>query len=213
MKNFAQNERKIENALSNFDERVFYDFLFMNIKQSQQKIELHLTQISPTRLKLLVDKTKDVTERFGLNENDQPTLLRVWLPTGETQGRKDYLSLVRCIFQEETYSYERFLGYCMTTIRKAAFIQDNKNILFAVEDIAAVNYVETKSGRGAPRTQIILELIKEPAYRIYISEFELFYQLKRYLEDGMSIFTPYLGQAQMLANLNFVGVYEAEEIS
>lgn len=77
----------------------------------------------------------------------------------------------------------------------------------------AVNYVETKSGKEAPRTQIILELIKEPAYRIYISEFELFYQLKKHLEDGVSIFTPYLGQAQMLANLNFVGVYEAEEIS
>lgn len=77
----------------------------------------------------------------------------------------------------------------------------------------AVNYVETKSGKGAPRTQIILELIKEPAYRIYISEFELFHQLKKYLEDGVCIFTPYLGQAQMLASLNFVGVYEAEEIS
>lgn len=140
LKNFAQNERKIENALSDFDERVLYDFLFMNIKQSQQKIELHLTQISPTRLKLLVDKALSVAKRLELDENDQPTLFRMWFlyqkPMGEMQGRKDYLSLVRCVFQEETYSYERFLWYCMRTIRKTAFTQDNKNILFAVGDIA-----------------------------------------------------------------------------
>lgn len=140
LKNFAQNERKIENALSQFDERVFYDFLFMHIDKSQQKIELHITQISPTRLKTLVDKAQSLVERLDLNENEQPNLLRIWLlyqkPTGETQGKKDYLELVRCIFQGENYNHQRFLWYCMRTIRKNAFTHGDENVLFAVGDIA-----------------------------------------------------------------------------
>ncbi|MEJ5230185.1 MAG: type I-B CRISPR-associated protein Cas5b [Pseudothermotoga sp.] len=71
----------------------------------------------------------------------------------------------------------------------------------------AANYVETKSGRDQ-RTQILLELIKDPAYRIYISEFERFEQLKYHLENKLTVFTPYLGQAQMIADFKYVGVFE-----
>ncbi|MCX7813835.1 MAG: type I-B CRISPR-associated protein Cas5b [Pseudothermotoga sp.] len=75
----------------------------------------------------------------------------------------------------------------------------------------AVNYIETKSGKDT-RTQIILELIKDPAYRIYISEFSMLEELERCLLEGSCFFTPYLGQAQMIAKLDLVGSYEAQEI-
>ncbi len=74
-----------------------------------------------------------------------------------------------------------------------------------------VNYVETKSGRHS-RTQILLELVKDPMYRIYISDFERFDQLKYHLENKISIFTPYLGQAQFIVDWRYIGCFEALSI-
>jgi len=62
----------------------------------------------------------------------------------------------------------------------------------------ATNYTETKSGKENPRTQILLEMIKDPAYRIYVSEFERYEELKHHLQNKINVFTPYLGQAQMI---------------
>ncbi len=52
--------------------------------------------------------------------------------------------------------------------------------------ILGVNYVETKTGKEN-RTQILLEVIKDPAYRIYVSEFELFEQLQDHLRNGTCV--------------------------
>ncbi|HEY8542099.1 MAG TPA: type I-B CRISPR-associated protein Cas5b [Pseudothermotoga sp.] len=71
----------------------------------------------------------------------------------------------------------------------------------------STNYIDTRSGHNQ-RTQILLELIKSPAYRVYISEFEKFEQLKYHLENKISIFTPYLGQAQMIADFSYVGCFQ-----
>lgn len=51
LKDFANSEREIELVLSEEKSTVHYDFLFMELNQNQQRIELHLTEISPTRLK------------------------------------------------------------------------------------------------------------------------------------------------------------------
>ncbi len=72
----------------------------------------------------------------------------------------------------------------------------------------ATNYLDTRPGHNQ-RTQILLELIKDPVYRIYISEFEKFEQLKYHLQNKLSVFTPYLGQAQMIVDFKYVGVFEA----
>jgi CRISPR-associated protein Cas5h len=77
----------------------------------------------------------------------------------------------------------------------------------------ATNYTETKSGKENPRTQILLELIKDPAYRIYVSEFERYEELKHHLQNKINVFTPYLGQAQMIADFRYVGSFEDTLVS
>ena len=77
----------------------------------------------------------------------------------------------------------------------------------------ATNYVETRSGQKHSRTQILLELIKNPAYRIYVSEFGKYEELEYCLKNKISVFTPYLGQAQMIANFNYVGSFDVEPVS
>ncbi|WP_241240675.1 TIGR02556 family CRISPR-associated protein [Thermotoga sp. Ku-13t] len=139
-RDFARNETRIVRALSQIDEQVFYDFVFVSIKQSQQRIELHLTQISPTRLKLLVDASKRVGERQTLNENELPTVERMWhlyqKPARRTLAGKNYFALVRSVFHGENYSYQRFLWHCMDTLRKTVFSGDEKNKLSATRSLA-----------------------------------------------------------------------------
>ncbi len=139
-RDFARNEARIEHALSQIEERVFYDFVFVSIKQSQQRIELHLTQISPTRLKLLVDASKAVGERLILKENELPTVERMWhlyqKPSRRTLAGKEYFALVRSVFHGESYSYQRFLWHCMGALRRAAFSDEQKDKLRAIESFA-----------------------------------------------------------------------------
>lgn len=74
-----------------------------------------------------------------------------------------------------------------------------------------INYVDTRSGHDQ-RTQILVELIKEPAYRIYISEFEKFDELKYHIENKISVFTPYLGQAQFIADFSYIGCFQTVQV-
>jgi len=121
LKDFVQNERSVEKKLADVENTVVYDFLFMRIKQSQQKIELHLTEIPPTRLRTIVEKSSSVKARIGIDF--EPNLKNLFVlyskGSGKEVGMKDYLSLIRCVFQAEEYSPHRFLWYCMRTIRKA----------------------------------------------------------------------------------------------
>ncbi len=126
LKDFASKEKEIERALSDEDQVVHYDFLFIQINQSQQRIELHLTEISPTRLRLLVNAAQEATNRVGIENLAQPSFGLLWdlyeKPSSSSEARKDYLQLVRSIFYAEYYNPKRFLWYCLRKIRKE--IQD-----------------------------------------------------------------------------------------
>lgn len=132
LKDFAKKEKAIEQALCDQDQVVHYDFLFMKMNQSQQRIELHLAEISPTRLRQLVDSAQQTQQRMNIENLPEPTLGLLWYlyekPTSRTEERKEYLALVRSIFQAESYSLQRFLWYCMRKIRKAAqeYVSSNK---------------------------------------------------------------------------------------
>ncbi|WP_041081242.1 TIGR02556 family CRISPR-associated protein [Thermotoga profunda] len=123
LKDFAKKEKTIEQALCDQDQ-VHYDFLFMEMNQSQQRIELHLTEISPTRLRQLVEVAQEVKQKMDMEDIPEPTLGLLWYlyekPTSRSEERKEYLALVRSIFQAEPYNLQRFLWYCMRRIRKAA---------------------------------------------------------------------------------------------
>ncbi len=76
------------------------------------------------------------------------------------------------------------------------------------------NWIETKKARYLSRIasekgryQTIIELIKDPFYRIYVAHPEnnaLFEKLAELLKEHKSIYTPYLGITEHIANFKFV---------
>jgi len=79
-----------------------------------------------------------------------------------------------------------------------------------------INYVSTKKGNtllNGERTQIPTEIIKDPYYRIYLRNVPTKHkkQLIELLSNHCSMFTPYLGTSEMIANFKFVGEYPIED--
>lgn len=79
-----------------------------------------------------------------------------------------------------------------------------------------INYVSTKKGNtllNGERTQIPTEIIKDPYYRIYLRNVPTKHkkQLIELLSNHCSMFTPYLGTSEMIANFKFVGEYSIED--
>lgn len=68
-----------------------------------------------------------------------------------------------------------------------------------------------------PRAPTPFEFVKNPKYRIYVrfkaSELENFYnKLKQFLEEHRTVYTPYLGISEMIANFEFVGDFPTKFI-
>ncbi len=84
------------------------------------------------------------------------------------------------------------------------------------------NWIETKKAKYLSRIpsekgryQTIIETIKDPFYRIFVAfpeNGELYSQLRHQLERHQTVFTPYLGISEHLANFRFVGEREAENV-
>jgi len=65
-----------------------------------------------------------------------------------------------------------------------------------------------------PRAPTPYEFVKDPKYRIYIrfknlALKKLYEKLKRLLENHQTVYTPYLGITEMIANFEFVGDFSA----
>ena len=82
------------------------------------------------------------------------------------------------------------------------------------------NLIDTKkAGRMMnvirQRTQIRIELLKDPRFRIYLRhrDRDLMETLTKYLEDHRSVYTPCLGLSEHIANFRMAGVHEAEDLS
>jgi CRISPR-associated protein Cas5h len=80
----------------------------------------------------------------------------------------------------------------------------------------SLNYVNTKDGDfalGKGRRQIPTEIIKETIYRIYVRKLKQEHEedLVNLLRSQLSLFTPYLGISEFIANLIFVGYYECTD--
>ncbi len=68
-----------------------------------------------------------------------------------------------------------------------------------------------------PRAPTPYEFVKDPKYRIYIrfknsTLKELYGKLKQLLENHQTIYTPYLGITEMIANFEFIGDFPAAPI-
>lgn len=85
------------------------------------------------------------------------------------------------------------------------------------------NFIDTKHGlthweiqrkKQPPRTQIPLEFIKNPSYRVYVWIGDHYFEkLRKFLENHETIYTPYLGVTECIANFEFVNLFEEEEIN
>lgn len=74
-------------------------------------------------------------------------------------------------------------------------------------------WIPVKKSGHEPRTQIRFEYLKEPKFRVYFSHTnpDIHISLKQNLENHKSIYTPYLGISECIANFRFVmecSVYE-----
>lgn len=78
------------------------------------------------------------------------------------------------------------------------------------------NLINTKKSMNVihERTQIKIEYLKDPGYRIYISneDFSLYTKLKSSLENHNTVYTVSLGLSENLANFNYVGETDAMPI-
>ncbi|HDM70513.1 MAG TPA: TIGR02556 family CRISPR-associated protein [Thermotogales bacterium] len=119
--NFANVERDLENYLSR--RSAHYDFIFLSISNNAEKIQLHITEISPTRLKKMVDLSNEFKERaeeINLHFED-PTIGKIWelfqKPKTKNPGKKQFYELVDSLFSGKSFSRDVFLMYVMRTIR------------------------------------------------------------------------------------------------
>jgi len=80
----------------------------------------------------------------------------------------------------------------------------------------AENLIDTKTaqfmGRIKNRTQIKLEFIKDPRYRIFVSlqDAHLHSSFKEMLLAHKCVYTPYLGISELIANFRYINEYHAE---
>jgi len=84
------------------------------------------------------------------------------------------------------------------------------------------NFVDTKYGlthweiqkkNQPPRTQIPLEFLKNPKYRLYVWMNDPYFEILRcLLEDHKAFYTPYFGITECIANFKLVNLFENDEI-
>ncbi len=79
------------------------------------------------------------------------------------------------------------------------------------------NLIDTKTAgpmmnRIKQRTQIRVEMLKDPKYRVYVrhSDPELMERLTWFIEEHKTVYTPCLGLSEHIANFSMSGVYRAE---
>ena len=75
-------------------------------------------------------------------------------------------------------------------------------------------WIPVKRGFHEPRTQIRFEFLKDPKYRIYFRhrEEDLYRSLRQNLSLHKSVYTPYLGISELLANFEYVGEFAIVEM-
>ena len=104
----------------------------------------------------------------------------------------------------------------------ASFMKKDANIglriLKPVKKIRiSQNLIDTKTAklfsRIKQRTQIRIEYVKDPRYRIYFqhTDTELFERLKNLLEIHECVYTISLGLSELLANYQYIGEYTLEQ--
>ncbi|MCX7910911.1 MAG: type I-B CRISPR-associated protein Cas5b [Endomicrobia bacterium] len=69
-----------------------------------------------------------------------------------------------------------------------------------------VGWIPVRKSTSTGRTQIKLELLKDPKYRIYFyhKENDVYETFKKFLQQHKSVYTPYLGISEFICDFNFI---------
>ncbi len=70
----------------------------------------------------------------------------------------------------------------------------------------AVNFSNSKEPQKNPRTQVKHQFVANPCYRVYVAG-GLEERLRSYLEQGAFAYTPYLGVAYALGDIEYMGSF------
>jgi len=73
-----------------------------------------------------------------------------------------------------------------------------------------INLIKFKNPNGdmSEHIQAKHQMVKDPVYRIYVSGGDIYNELKRRLENDEFVYTPYLGVAYALADIEYIGEFE-----
>ncbi len=113
-------------------------------------------------------------------------------------------------YERDSY-YETFEpGNCdiglkiMRPVRKTRI---NLNLLKTKDETENLIHYGKEYPETIERIQVPLEAIKEPAYRLFVSfeEEDLHEDLKRKLREHKSVYTPYLGLSEFIAQFEYFG--------
>lgn len=98
-----------------------------------------------------------------------------------------------------------------------------ENSAFALQILSPIkklrvteNLIDTKTGlylwdNEGQRTQIPIEFVKKPKYRIYVWTKRYFDELNSLIKEHRSKYTPYLGVAHCIANFRYKGINYVEK--
>lgn len=75
-------------------------------------------------------------------------------------------------------------------------------------------FARMNSRKNAPRTQIKIEFLKDPAYRIYFAHHDekLTAETNRLLKEHKSVYTVTMGLSECLANFRYTGLFDTERV-
>jgi len=126
--------------------------------------------------------------------------------------------LLAAILGYERDSYYEAMGKnrCRTALKILNPIKKtrvNLNLLKTKDKTENLIHYNKDYPENVERIQVPLEAVKNPKYRLFISleEKQQHQKLKRYLTDHKSIFTPYLGLSEFIAQFEYIGTKESVE--
>jgi len=120
LKDYAQKEVRVNKILA--EEKVFYDFVFIRQSQKAEKILLHVTEVSPTRLKQMADCIDNILRQRVFTSGYPPsihTLYHIYGKPGKGKSKSynHFLSLVNSLYTSGKTNSELFLMNLMEYVR------------------------------------------------------------------------------------------------
>jgi|SRR6056297_2213526 len=76
----------------------------------------------------------------------------------------------------------------------------------------SINFWNVKNPKKSPHIQVKHQFLRNPKYRIFVAG-GIEPSLRHQLEKGYFVYTPYLGVAYALANINYIGTYDSEKVN